>query len=772
MAFSSEETNRNASQKCVSVGLLVYNLSDRLQEAISSTLAQAECLELYILFSAKIEEKLTRRCCQKSRDHRITFLHDKGNNLIKLANQVASTFKGEFYIFLKEVDVMHADALCITLRHLRQQSRYVLAYGLSDIIDDNSGNRQSFKSLKPTENILRFSEGSSMALATILIKRSAWLLLGGFDESLSSCFELDFAIRAYKAFSDRILFIERIQAETMCLQDENRQIESLLESSFESYSILKRHNLNANEFLRNSISRIIKRIATIDELGSFLNKSQKYINAHDKYLNESFKKAAAEIALFDEFNIDHITQMEEKGLTHYEKDGLAANLISAISLQMYSGYFANTQGPYQTYTSLRNIYSESIAYIKHFEKCSLLVKGRKISSGYRDRPFGVNLIGHAFDVFGLGEALRMVAKALIAADIPLCIIDIPACNGSARENNFLEDYVKTDFSGIAPYAFNIVCMSPSSHAKWLLDEGLNLSLGRYSISTWFWETSTWPTPWESIFQFVDAAWAFSSLIHEALLPHCKKNNVVLEKAQFPAQIDAEEILQRPHSTQYYRSRFNLPDDKIIFIFSFDPKSQIDRKNPLTCVRVFNKAFGDKFSQNQRTDVCLVIKTFQPEKYTEEWGTLMSLISSDKRIILITDSLERSDILGLYSCCDVFLSLHRTEGYGLGIAEALQLGLRIVATGYGGNVDFCRGDSTYLVDYTLVPIPHGSYPLSIGHYWAEPDIENATQACQKVVIDIKEKPSEFIKGMSEELFATSTSGESFRRSLEQAYHAPM
>ena len=768
MAKKDEGLHYQDPKKCVSVGLFIQTFSDYLIRSIQSVLEQRECLEIFILFPSTIQSNIVDTYSARFKDSRVNFLRNDSNNKIKHANKVASSFRGEYYVFLNERDILTPDSFAAALRQLKQPSHYVLAHGFADKIDNSHGNRQSFESLNQQSSIQNFCDGSSMALATIIIKRSAWLLLRGFDESLSFCYELDFAIRAYQAFSDRILLIGRIQAEVSFDLDETTPIELRLQRIFETYFIFRRYNLNADKFLDRSFSRSMELLTSLSEAKSFISKTKAYIDEHTKRFGDDLEEIIFKNTALSDIDIESVDQMETQGLRCYEKDGLAAGLISSISLQMYSGYFVNAKGPYATYTSIRSSFSESIKYIKHLEKCSLIVKGRKISGGFKDKPFGVNLIGHAFDVFGLGEALRMIAKALIDAEVPLSIIDIPACNGCPRENNFLEDYIETNFTGIAPYAFNIICMSPSSHAKWLLDGGLDLSLGRYSISAWFWETSTWPSPWEKLFQFIDASWAFSSLIHQALLPHCEKNNVLLEKARFPAEISTEEILQRADSKQYYRSKFNLPVNKIIFIFSFDPKSQIERKNPAACIKVFHDAFGDIFSENHRTDVCLVIKTFKPETNTHDWDRLLRIASSDSRIILVVESLERSNLLELYSCCDVFLSLHRSEGYGLGIAEALQLGLKVVVTGYGGNIDFCKFSSAYLIDYKLVPIPRGSYPLSIGHFWAEPDLANAVQVCQQVVIDVKDKPSRIVDDKLKEFFAISIAGKSFKHSLKQIY----
>ena len=94
-------------------------------------------------------------------------------------------------------------------------------------------------------------------------------------------------------------------------------------------------------------------------------------------------------------------------------------------------------------------------------------------------------------------------------------------------------------------------------------------------------------------------------------------------------------------------------------------------------------------------------------------------------------LERDELLAIFGCCDAFLSLHRSEGFGRGMAEALQLGLDVIATDYGGNTDFCEGALSHPIRYQEVPIPRGAYPYADGHYWGEPDLEHAAKLMQQV-----------------------------------------
>ena len=126
-----------------------------------------------------------------------------------------------------------------------------------------------------------------------------------------------------------------------------------------------------------------------------------------------------------------------------------------------------------------------------------------------NRPFGVNLIGHAFEVFGIGEDVRMAARALQAAGVPCCVIHHPAGNGAACTDSSLEPLICSDPKG-GPYAFNLVCMTAPIQARWLLESGLDPLRGRYTIAAWPWETRQWPDVWEGLLEIVDEVWPSST----------------------------------------------------------------------------------------------------------------------------------------------------------------------------------------------------------------------------------------------------------------------
>jgi glycosyltransferase involved in cell wall biosynthesis len=246
---------------------------------------------------------------------------------------------------------------------------------------------------------------------------------------------------------------------------------------------------------------------------------------------------------------------------------------------------------------------------------------------------------------------------------------------------------------------------------------------RINIGYWPWELAEWPEPWRQLVCLVDEVWVSTKFTANALQP----------LAPFPVYIMpmAVDIGEVPSIS---RSHFGLPEKAKLFCFSFDLNSSMARKNPQACVDAFRLAFPQNRwwkshnSPHGREAVGLVIKVQPPASSNREWEKLKRLAARDDRIHIIESNLPRPELLALYKCCDCFVSLHRAEGFGRGLAEALLLGLHLITTNYSGNVDFCKVEEGVvdLVPCEMKPIRKGEYPFADGQSWAEPVVEVAAQ----------------------------------------------
>lgn len=393
------------------------------------------------------------------------------------------------------------------------------------------------------------------------------------------------------------------------------------------------------------------------------------------------------------------------------------------------------------------------------------------SDNFLARPFGVNLIGHAFDVFGIGEDCRAIAGALQAAAIPFCVINYASRNGSATTERKLEEATLPPGEE-GPFAFNLISMAAPSHARWFCEEGLRQQKDRYTIVSWPWEMQKWPLKWESVLQLADEAWPFSSIIEAALKPYAEnanaRNGLHMTRMPAPAELEDPDQYTDAKRREATRRSFGLPLEDVLFVFSFDLNSTMERKNPMAVLDAFKRAF-DGYGED-KVKVGLVIKALKPAWPNQAWETLKEHASKDPRLHIIEASLKRSMLLALYGCCDCFVSLHRAEGLGRGHAEALQLGLDVIVTDYSSTADFCTGPLAYPVRYKLIPVEYGEYFDYEDQVWADADIDHAAERLRQVAEHrLKNpQPDRSLAAIHRQRFSSTRVGRHYRQRLEELW----
>jgi glycosyltransferase involved in cell wall biosynthesis len=241
----------------------------------------------------------------------------------------------------------------------------------------------------------------------------------------------------------------------------------------------------------------------------------------------------------------------------------------------------------------------------------------------------------------------------------------------------------------------------------------------YTIGYWAWELAKFPEEWQSSFAFVEEVWVASRFAYEAIAPATTKPVFLMPPA---VAIPAPEPGLK-------RADFGLPDDKFIFYFSFDFRSYTSRKNPRAAIAAFRRAFprGD-------APVCLALKTIGSRWKPEDRDALIETVRGDPRILVIDQELARPRAVALVALTDCFVSLHRSEGFGRGPAEAMLLGRPVITTDYSGTRDFCTAETALLVGGELVPVDQDEYPGADGQVWAEPDIGEAAAAMRRIAGD--------------------------------------
>lgn len=331
-----------------------------------------------------------------------------------------------------------------------------------------------------------------------------------------------------------------------------------------------------------------------------------------------------------------------------------------------------------------------------------------------DKPFGVNLYGFAYGELGIGEDLRMAVACCEAANIPYHVVNVDA--GNIRQADQLLKGKAHDLHSkeLPPYRNNIFCMPAFDTASRIfMQKGASAFEGYHNIGWWPWELSVFPKAWQPhAFKLVDEVWASSTFLEDMY-----KRSTDKPVHLVPLAVSVDRIKRHP------RRYYGLPEKKYLFLYVFDFNSCVARKNPMATVNAFKQAFP-------KTDksVGLVLKTMNTNLANPEWQAFLKKCKADKRIYILTETLDRSDVLGLIDCCDAYVSLHRAEGFGRTIAEAILLNKKIITTNYSGNVDFSSFNEVHLVDVNLISLDKSSYFWMDDHdhaTWADVDINSAS-----------------------------------------------
>ena len=337
---------------------------------------------------------------------------------------------------------------------------------------------------------------------------------------------------------------------------------------------------------------------------------------------------------------------------------------------------------------------------------SFSISSNNIESAIHDlyRPFGVNLAGYLTSEKGVGEAGRAAARALKASSVPYVLNNV-ADSGSANldENSY-------SFTDDNPYCINLVHVNADQVPIFAAAKGDAYFRGHYNIGCWFWELSQFPPHLYSSFERFDEMWAASSFIHESL---ARVSPVPV--VRMPLALPPEPQIDR----NLNRSDFGLSPDVFIFFFTFDFASVLERKNPVGLINAFKMAFGD------RNDSLLLLKVVHSEQHPSELDRLKTACSTSN-IRILDRLLSRPQMNTLLSISDCFVSLHRSEGFGIPIAEAMLLEKPVIVTSYSANMDFTTPANSFLVRHKLIEIDQDYGPYRKGWLWADPDLHHAAQ----------------------------------------------
>jgi hypothetical protein len=351
----------------------------------------------------------------------------------------------------------------------------------------------------------------------------------------------------------------------------------------------------------------------------------------------------------------------------------------------------------------------------------------RLPATVRDR-FGFTVIGHISGNLGQGVTARSYITAMIEQGYPVETVDVdPLLGRHGHDTRF--NHLRLPPGQVPRFLFNLIIMAGPSVAQ--IMPQLNMLRQQrkcLNLLCCWWELSRIPSAWRSHLADMDMLLAGSLHVRETLTAAAPDTPV----EYFPHP------LYLPTPVRPLRASIGVRDDAIVCLMMFEPASDIERKNPYGALRAFLAAAPPG------SGLELVIKlnnAHTTERANKALNDLRSRAAPYPHVHILDANLGYSEVLGLIAECDIFLSLHRAEGLGLPMLEAMRMGKPVVATAWSGNMTFMNDENSCLVPARLTPVPDAASrgleykdAVAQGMEWAEPDESVAADWIRRLAAD--------------------------------------
>lgn len=324
---------------------------------------------------------------------------------------------------------------------------------------------------------------------------------------------------------------------------------------------------------------------------------------------------------------------------------------------------------------------------------------------------GVNVIGHFSYPSGLRVSVEALVEGLHTVGVRTAVRDLRT---DKKDDPFHER-----FRGFEDFDITIIHTQPDpffgeAYERSDVSERLPKT---YRIAYWYWEFDSVPESWIEKAEGVDEVWTATEFVAKGL----RERLSVPVRTVFPG-------VRLGTYQRRAREYFGLREGTFTFLFTFHMMSVMERKNPLGLIRAFRAAFAPS------DDVSLVLKTSFGDRHPVQLQELRDAAADHNNIIVIDEVYSSDEVLSLMDACDAYVSLHRSEGLGLTMAEAMLMGKPVIATNYSGNTDFMTDADSLLVPYELVKLGRPIPPYDENLEWAEPSTEHASRLMRRLYED--------------------------------------
>jgi glycosyltransferase involved in cell wall biosynthesis len=362
---------------------------------------------------------------------------------------------------------------------------------------------------------------------------------------------------------------------------------------------------------------------------------------------------------------------------------------------------------------------------------------------------GVNLIGYLSSASGVGESARALRLALEHAAHPCSTLDLAPDGEPGRSTP-----IPRAEAGVSALDVNLFCVNPEGMRA--LREGLGggFFAGHRNVGYWYWEMPDLPDEWLDRFDGLDEVWVASRFVAETVRKAAPDR---IEVRIVPPPVP-------PRVSSLSRRAVGLPENGFLFLSMADARGHLSRKNPLGSIEAFRTAFGES------KEAALVLRIHHPE-FDADGVAQLKESAKASNVIFLEGTFPRERISGLLSRCDAYVSLHRSEGFGFPLAEALALGKPAAATDYSGTRDYLTVETGFPIAFRTQALKRPVGPYAAGAIWAEPDVEDAARALREIYGNRTEAARRGARAAAfmEQNFSVSAAAERLSSALAELRH---